>query len=75
MVWTCKIVAQRLRGILPKEDRTGITDFCHHGEGILGQDLQMLRSDLIGSVRRLIQRIHQQNIAIIIEGLFDDLAS
>lgn len=68
MVWTCKIVPQRLGGILPKEDRSGITDFCHHGKGILRQDFQMLRSNLIGGVRCLIQRIYQQNIAIIVEG-------
>ena len=75
MIWSCKIISKRLTAVFSDKDGTRIANLGHHGKCIFCHDFQMLRCDFVCSVDRVIQRLGDQNMPIVIQRFLNDLAS
>ena len=67
MVGACEIIAQGLGAVLSDEDSARIAHLHHHLKGVGSHDLQMLGSDLIGCVNGIVQRLCDEDVAVIVQ--------
>ena len=68
------VIAQGLRRVAAQENGARVADFGHDLEGILRDDLQVLGGDGIGRLDELVQGLSHENIAVILDGLADDIS-
>ena len=75
MVGSGKVIAQRFAAVFSDKDGSGIADLHHYFKRVGRHDLQMLRCDLVCSLNRLVHRLCNQCVAIIVQRFADDFAS
>jgi len=75
MIWPGTIISERLRGIGADEDRAGIADSVDPAIRIGKGKLKVLRGNAIGNVARLIQIIHQNQCATVLQRATDNLSA
>ena len=67
MVRTCEIISQRLAGILTEENGPGIFYLGHKLKGIFRHDLQMLGSNGIDRIHRIIHIVGNEDVSVILQ--------
>ena len=67
------VVPQGLRGVLSQEDGPRVPELRQKRAGVLRHDLQVLRGDLVGQLAALFQGPADDDAAVILEGLLDDV--